>query len=263
MIKIGLLMVLVTSPLTYLAYKNHSKRAAIQDRRDAYAASIRLTDADKTELTAAIGRARKEIEDAARTFVNTVTPQKLEALQDAGTRCPYRVSAPSMGAGESYIKYGSIDMNYFGNASYRLFAPGEPVTPQIASQLSTLDGIARELAENKADKNDLDRVHRMERYAEDDLFVVGQKTEAIVLGDSYEPGSLGGFAYLYSYEAQRVVCFTALAVQNRAAIDFEYTTTTPGSPVDYNKDAAARSVLTRDLEVEIRTAIAARLQAAI
>lgn len=263
MIKIGLLLVLVTSPLTYLAYKNHSKRVEIDDRREAYEKSLRLTDADRTELTAAIARARKAIEDAARTFVNAVTPQKLEALQDAGTRCPYRVSAPSMGAGESYIKYGSIDMSYFGNASYRLFAPGEPVTPQIAMQLAMLGDISKELAEKKADKNDLDRVHRMERYAEDDLFVVGTKTEAIVLADSYEPGTLTGFAYLYSYDAQRVVCFTALAVQNRPSIEFEYRTATPGSPIDYNKDAAARAVLTRDLEVEIRTAIAARLQAAL
>jgi hypothetical protein len=263
-IKIGLVFLVVCSPLIYLGYRNYAKRAEIQEHRDAYAREIALTAADKTELAAAIPRARKAIEDAGNAFVNVVTPATLEALEDSGQPCPYRVSAPSMGAGESYVKYGSIDMNYFGNASFRLYAPGAPIKPPIAGDLGTLEEIAKRLAEKKADKNDLARVKRLERSMEDFLFVVGEQRDPIVLSDSYEAGQLSGFAYLYSWSAGRVVCFTSLAVQNRESIEIEYSAMV-GNVVDemMKKNDAAKAVLERDLQVQIRTAIAARLHATL
>jgi hypothetical protein len=119
-----------------------------------------------------------------------------------------------------------------------------------------------ELAQGKADKNDLARVKRLERLMDDFLFVVGEQTEPVVLSDSYVPGQLTGYAYLYSWNAGRVVCFTSLAVQNREAIEIEYTAMV-GNYVDeqMRKNDAARAVLQRDLSVQIRTAIAARLHA--
>jgi hypothetical protein len=263
-IKITLMLLVVCSPLIYLGYKNYAKRAEIQEHRDAYAREIALTAADKTELTAAIPRARKAIEAAGNTFVNVVTPTALDALEDAGQPCPYRITGPSMGAGESYIKYGSIDMNYFGNASYRLYAPGAPLTPPIADDLATLDDIAKRFAMKKADKNDLARVQRLERSMEDLLFVVGEMQAPALLSDSYIPGQLTGFAYLYSWSAARVVCFTSLAVQNHEQIEIEYSHM-EGNYLDAErkKADAAKAVLERDLIVQIRTAIAARLHATL
>jgi len=262
MIKITLLLLVIGSPLIYVGYKNYAKRAEIQERRDAYQASIALTAADKTEMAAAIPRARKAIEDAGNQFVKVVTPAALDALEDAGTPCPYRITGPSMGAGESYIKYGSIDTNYFGNASYTFFAPGTPITPNISYDLSTLDDIARRFAIKQAFKTDLERVNRLARGLDDMLFVVGEQKDPVVLADSYLPGQLSGFAYLYSFEAGRIVCFTALAVQNRESIEIEYSAMV-GNALDeeMKKNDAARSVLQRDLQVQIRTAIAARLHA--
>jgi hypothetical protein len=263
-IKIALLLLVIASPLIYVGYRNHAKRAQIEERHEAYERSIALTAADKTELEAAIPRARKAIVDAGNRFVNIVTPQALEAMEDSGQRCPYRITGPSMGAGESYIKYGSIDMNYFGNAGYTLYAPGTPIKPPIAGDLGTLDDIAKKLATKTADKTDLDRVKRLERTMDDFLFVVGEQKDPVVLADTYLPGQLSGFAYLYSWDANRIVCFTALAVQNREAIEIQYSHMA-GNYVDeeMKKNDAARSVLQRDLQVQIRTAIAARLHAAL
>jgi hypothetical protein len=263
-IKIALTLLVVGSPLLYVGYKNYAKRAQIAERREAYERAIALTDADRTELTAAIARTRKSIEDAAREFVNETTAAKLDALEDSGQPCHHGgLRGPTMGAGESYVKFGSIDLNYFGNARYRVVAPGTTVTPRVSGELATLDDIAKQLAENKADKNDLDRVRRMERSLDDDLFVVGEMKPATVLADTYLPGQLSGFAYLYSYGEGRVVCFSALAVQNSETVEIRYRTTTPGDPIDYNRSAAAREVLARDLEVQVRTAIAARLHAVL
>jgi hypothetical protein len=263
-IKIVLVFLVVCSPLIYLGYKNYAKRAEIQEHRDAYAREIALTAEDKTELAAAIPRARKAIQDAGNTFVNVVTPQKLEALEDSGQPCPYRITGPSMGAGESYIKYGSIDMNYFGNASYTLFAPGVPITPPLAYDLGALEEIAKKAAAKTADKNDLARVKRLERSMDDFLFVVGEQTEPMIVSDSYMPGELAGFAYLYSWSAAHVVCFTALAAQNREQIEIEYSHMEGNyADADMKKKEAARGVLQRDLQVQIRTAIAARLHATL
>jgi hypothetical protein len=263
-IKIVLVFLVVCSPLIYLGYKNYAKRAEIQERRDAYAREIALTEADKTELTAAIPRARKSIVDAGNRFVNVVTPAALEALEDEGQPCPYHITGPSMGAGESYIKYGSIDMNYFGNASYRLYAPGAPIVPPIDDDLATIDEIAKRFATKQADKNDLARVKRLERSMEDFLFVVGEQKAPTILSDSYIPGQLTGFAYLYSWSANRVVCFTSLAAQNREQIEIEYSAMV-GNALDeqMKKNDAAKAVLERDLQVQIRTAIAARLHATL
>lgn len=263
-IKIALLLLVIGSPLIYVGYKNYAKRAQIEERREAYEQSIALTAADKAELAATIPRARKAIEDAGNRFVNVVTPTALDAIEDAGQPCPYRIMGPSMGAGESYIKHGSIDMNYFGNASYTLYAPGTPIKPPIGGDLGTLEDVAKELATKTADKNDLDRVRRLERSLDDFLFVVGEHKDPVVLADSYLPGQLTGFAYLYSFEAGRIVCFTALAAQNRERIEIQYSAMV-GNVLDeeMKKNEAARSVLQRDLEVQIRTAIAARLHAAL
>jgi hypothetical protein len=263
-IKLALLALVVLSPLIWVVYKNVAARKRIEEHREAYERSIALTDADKTELRDAIPNARKAIDDAARAFVTAVTPQTLDGLQDAGTNCPYRVSAPTMGAGESYVKYGSIDGNYFGNARYTLYAPGAAIKPSVGFELSTLDEIAKQLAEGKADKNDLERVRRLERGLDDELFVVGETKAPVVLADSYLPGSVTGFAYLYSYDEGRIVCFAALAVQSSPEIEISYSHMA-GNYLDQEmkKDSAAQAVLERDLHVQVRYAIASRLHSTL
>lgn len=243
-IKLTLLVLLVLSPLIWVIYKNVATRQEIAKHEEEYQAKIALTDAEKQHMRETIPATRKQIEAAATTFVTVVNAAALDALEDAGTACNVRVTPAS--------------------AKFALYTPGQPIKPGVSYELATLDEIGKELAEGKADKHDLERLERMTYRLDNELFVVGERREPVVLADSYLPGSLTGYAYLYSHQAKRVVCFAAIAAQNSPAIDIKYTHM-EGNILDeqVKKDQAARDQLVRDLDENIRNAIAARLQATL
>jgi hypothetical protein len=262
MIKLGAFLLLVSSPLIWVVYKNVSVRKRIADRQEAYQQSIALTDVEKKELPLAIERARKALQDAGRTFSAAMSPDALRAASSSGGPCPLRISAPTMGAGESYIKHGSIDGNYFGNADFDLYEREEDIKTPINSRLATLNDIEDELRAGKADKLDLERVQGIERLRGHELIVVGKATKPAVLADTYVPGTLKGRAYGYSYAEGRLACVADLDVSNTEKIEIHYTAMV-GNVADemIKKDQAAQTTLERDLQIQIRHAIASRLQA--
>lgn len=242
MIKLGALLAVVLSPLIWVIYKNVAVRDRIAKRHEAYQESIRLTDPDKTRLRTDLQALRKQVEESANVFVSTVTPAALDALEDSGSRCSYRVDASVV----------------------PIHPPGAPVKPNVGYELSTIDEIAKELADGTADTLDVDRLERMRKGMDQELFIVGVRKEPVVLDDSFLPGQVSGFVYLYSHEAKRVVCFAALAVQNSEAIEIEYHAMV-GNMLDaeMKKRQAAQGKLAADLTEQLRDAIKARLQATL
>jgi hypothetical protein len=263
-IKVTLVIVIALLPLGWVIWKNFAVRRTIARHEEEYRAKMALTASDKTELERSLVEARKAIEAGIAKFSVAVTPETLSALEDSGSPCPVRVTAPTMGAGDSYVKYGSIDGNYFGNASYRLVAPGVPITSRAGYELEVLDDVQKRYAAGSADKNDLDRVRRLTGGASDEIFVVGTRTDPIVLGDSYEPGTVSGFVYVYSHRAGKVVCFAALTAQNTPQIEINYSYMKDNYTDELSKKReSALGTLSRDLEVQVRTQIAARLHATL
>jgi hypothetical protein len=241
-IKLGVLIGLVLSPLIWVIYKNVAVRDRIAKREEAYQESIRLTDADKASLRAELPVLRKQVDESAHVFVTTVTPAALEALEDSGSRCRYRVDATRV----------------------PVYPPGAQVQPSVGYELSTIDEITKELTAGTADKEDVLRVERMRYGMDQELFIIGERREPVVLDDSFMPGQVTGFVYLYSHEAKRIVCFAALAVQNTAAIDIEYRAMA-GNILDeaMKKREAAQHKLATDLTEQLRLAITARLQSTL
>jgi hypothetical protein len=243
-IKIGIVGLLVLSPLIWVGYKNFAKRQEIAKHEEAYRERMKLTADEKAKLPGQIAELRTAVTEAIATFAAQVTPEKLDALEDAGADCAYRVEPAS--------------------ADYHVYAQGQTVTPRASYVIERLDEIAKRVTAGTADRSDLDTVWRYGHSVERELFIIGTRTDPIVTADSYLPGTVTGFAYLYSYAKGKVVCFTSLAVQNSPAIDIAYTHM-EGNIVDeeMKKREAAEQKLSQDLDLNVRNALAARLRATL
>ncbi len=244
----------ILSPLIWVIYKNVWVRKQIAVRKEAYQKEITLSEADKTELAASIVQARNVLEEDQRKFVVAMTPGALSQINGAEQPCPARMRGPTIEAGESYVKHGSIDMNYFGNADFRLFPREDAIDSWVHENVRVVDGIAAKLTQGKADRRDLERVQKLVSSRGTELFVVGELRKGGATGDSYTPSELTGRAYLYSNDEGRVVCVAPLNVRTNPTLVITYSHSVHNESV--NKSAAADLQLERDLNVEIRRAIA-------
>jgi hypothetical protein len=84
----------------------------------------------------------------------------------------------------------------------------------------------------------------------------------VMLSDSYLPGTVTGNAYLYSFRDRRIVCATALEVRSSVGIEVRYQYMQDNVADEMTKkDRAGQATLDRDLEVQLRYAIAAHIRA--
>lgn len=264
-IKLGLLALLIASPFLYLGYTCQVKKNKIAAAREEYEAAQRLSAAEVSELRALIPKTRTAIADATKAFTEVVTHEKLAAIIPGESRCPHRFSAPDLRSGQSYVEHGSIDGNYFGSMSYQLLEPGAPIKPAgLGDATTALDRADEALRKNAPTKSILEDV----RGASDlgtTLIIVGKRTEPIVMAGvvdaSYIPGEIRGTVFLYSFASRQIECAAFLAVQNSSAVDIRYSYSAGNySDKDRNLSEAGRGALQRDLEVELRRAIAQGLR---
>jgi hypothetical protein len=240
-IKLTVLGLVVLSPIIWVIYKNVAKRQEIAKHEEEYRARIALKPEDKKRLAELIASTRKELEESAAAFGAVTTPAALDALEDSGSPCGARVSP-----------------------TFDFYKKGDPIDPGVKLKLDGLAAVEQELKEGKADKLDLEHVERMRFGSQHELFVVGEHKDPVVLANEYFPGTLSGFAYLYSHREKRVICFASFAVQNAESIAVEYRAMR-GNVVDeeMKKREAAQAKLAVDLQDAAREAIAARLHATL
>lgn len=241
-IKLTVLILVVLSPIIWVIYKNVAKRQEIAKHEEEYRARMALTPADKQRMDELIPQTRKALRDSAIGFATVVTPQALDALEDAGTACPARVRT----------------------AGFRLYKVGEPIDSGVAYKLTSLGEIEKKYRAGNADKLDLERVEQISFSGDSELFVVGERKDPLVLANEYFPGTISGFAYLYSHRDKKVICFASFAVQNAETISVEYRAMA-GNVLDeeMKKREAAQAKLAVDLEDQAGAAIAARLHATL
>ncbi len=264
-VRLFLLAAVIASPFVFLGWRCYSANEKIEAQREAYRKELALSEGERGSLRTSIAEARQRLAAAREGWTRAVTREALAAVAPGDGPCTLRLVAPTTQAAASYIRYGSIDGNYFGNIFFRSYPAGEPLQPlDIDEELQQLDKIAAGLEANTADRNDASRVRDIEDRS---LFVVVEReTKPLVTpgpAGGFTPGRIVGTAYVYSYSQQRITCAGALDVQNSESIEFDYSYM-EDNVLDRNRreEEAAEATLHRDLAVRVRQALARDLRAA-
>jgi hypothetical protein len=258
-VKIALVIAVLLAPAVYLLWRIYAHNAGVAEEREQERRAEMLSAVETAQLRDGLARAHQASAARRAAFAADVVPTKLEAVTPSDAPCPVSLRAPTAGAADSYVRYGSIDGNYFGNVAYREVEPGSSIRPPTDDDTS-LDGIDAALARGEATRTQLHHVARLERDADDVVLVVATRKPALIVADSYEPGTISGNAYIYSYSQRRIVCFAEVSVRNSAEIKFEYSAQL-GADENRQRDETARYVLERDLEVQLRRQLATRMRA--
>ncbi len=266
-VRLLLLAAVIAAPFMFLGWKCYSTNAVIEERREAYRKERELSEAERASLRTSIADARQVLAAAREGWGRAVTPEALAAISPGAEACAIRVVAPTAQAAAAYVRYGSIDGNYFGNAYFHRHAAGEPIQPRaIDAELRQLDEVAAELEANTADRDDAARVRELEDRS---LFLIVEReikplvTSGITGAGGFTPGRLVGTAYLYSYRQQRITCLGALDVQNSESIEFDFSYLADDVLDKERKEReAAEATLQRDLAVRVQQALTPSLRAA-
>ena len=136
-----------------------------------------------------------------------------------------------------------------------------PRAPPDAQSLAELEDQIKK-SEDGATRWHLERAQSLTKNIDETVIFVGERTEPVMMADSYVPGQVRGTAYVYSSRARKVVCAGDINVENSAEIAFEYTTSRYDVGGTGNKRAAAQSKLEADLATRTAKAIATGLRQA-
>jgi hypothetical protein len=237
-----------------------------QERRDEEAYKNRpLTAEEQARLRELAPALRRRVDDAQRAWAVATSPEALRAVSTRAEVCPADLRAPTVEAGRAYAESGSIDGNYFGNlGGIEVVQPGKRIdVPPFDSASETADAIAARVAAGTLQRQDLAAAQDLVTGDPDALFVVADEmSPPFVMGATFEPGTIKGTAYLYSFGSGRVVCAGQISVRNSAEVDIHFTALRDAPLDEQNKhDEAARGALARDLEVELARGVATGLHA--
>ncbi|MCB9703807.1 MAG: hypothetical protein H6711_18060 [Myxococcales bacterium] len=270
LLAIAVPLLLLAAPFIWFSVRVAEHEARDAERRAAEA----LSEGEVAALRATLDEAESAARAAQQRWNEGVRRDMLSHWQPGGGRCPARISAPQMGAGESYVKHGSIDGNYFGGWSYRILG-GDPGDGAIAPpsaitwSLESIAALRGKVARGEAERGDLREAERIasgRAWSRDALVLieVEERRDPLFLAggvglDTFSPGVLRGRAYVVESDG-RVSCVGDVDAVNSEVIDFSYLATSPLD--DFAKRNAAEATLQRDFEVELRKAIAASLEGA-
>jgi len=261
---VGVLALAVTGPFMYIGYKSFQEGRARKARLDA----DKLTEQEEHELKGSIDDARASLSARDEKWADVMAVGALRGLEPGDYRCPTAPMAPTRTAGDAYSQYGSIDLNYFGNAGYKVREreDGPGSDPEAASVRAHLDRLAKDL--KAARKDDLAFV----RAVRAGTHFTGKRSVVVIAEDhhaatvvgtgvnlTYAGGTLSGRAYQYDHGKQAIVCVGDIDVRNSSTVDIHYMGRGYGD--DFAQRSALEHALERDLELEVRRALSAELRA--
>lgn len=259
--------------LAILPFAWYALQLVLRSREEAAArAAAQLSAEERTEAEQLVGQAERALREADAEFSAGMSPEALARikLDEGDAECPYRLAPPTLEAARSYVQYGSIDMNYFGSLSYMLRQPGEPIgeSSTVAVRRYQLQRIGEALRAGRAEKHDLRALRELGTVRGTSIVVLVESqvpalvSSAIGPGVSYTAGRLAGRAYLYSFAQKRVACAGFIEAVNSPQLDIRFSYMKDNFLDKSSKqEQSAKAALERDLEVQIRRALAAGLHA--
>lgn len=266
----GATAVFFLSPFGYIGWKLFE-----QHRAEVVAHEAELLDAaEQKEMDDLLAKADAALDTQEAKWKAATTPAALAAVKESDDDCSSAPSAPDAQSADSYIKYGSIDMSYFGNADYTLIKGGNASEADpVSYPRRRLADVRAKSSKKEATKDDLDTARSIVLGTGGRaIFVdVSDETEPDVSfgpdvdGDgTFDPGSLHGRAYLYRVDEGRIVCAGDLEAESSPTVDVRYfTTTINGSPITdtFARHEGEKAGVQRDFQVQIRRALATGLRA--
>ena len=259
-IKLLLLALLIASPFLYVIKHIRDQRARSEARAEAIRRENAMTPDEQARLGETIKQMRVTLATDQARYAEVMTHAQLAALQPSDARCSVRLRPPEGSSAKSYVEHGSIDTYYFGDLTYTVIGPNDPVPP-LSLATYVLDETEQAIKRGEATRDMASRVSTVRRSPHR-VLVVGETQAPVMTGDSYLPGRVHGRVFVYSLDQGRVVCTGELDAQNSPAVDIRYTAMR-GNALDENRamNEAGTAVLQRDLEVQTRFAIAANVRA--
>lgn len=250
-IMFGLLALVIASPFIYVLNAQRQKRREIEERRDNWQAQPgpSISDADQATLDKLAPAAQKSVAAAQQAWATVTAPDALAAIKPGTAPCPYKFAAPSAGEAEKFVKFGSTDAAYFTTGAFVSAKAGEPVPDLVlANAARTANGIAARTASKTASSHDVKLLKDLPTHAV--FLIVDKELEPLPeQGTTFKPGAVIGRAYAFSIADQKIVCAAAIDVKSTPALQ------TPP------QDDQAKQMLFRDLELQLRQAIASGLRA--
>jgi hypothetical protein len=237
-VMIGLLVAVIAAPFIYVWNERREKQNKIDAQRSSYETYRPAAPVDRTKLDKAIVPVRQRFLAAQQGWAAATSPEALAAIKPTDKPCEYAFAAPTEKETESFVKYGNPDANYYTKGAFVTFAAGDPVRDlQITGPLRELDTMISE-----------GQLALMPTHAV--LMIIDKEVEPVpASGKAFTPGTVTGRSFVYSIAQAKLVCAGTVDVTNTPNVD-----TAP-------QDAQAKQMLFRDLEVQIRKAIAAGLRA--
>ena len=230
-------------------------------------AKLRLTGEEKAELERLADKLGERASAGEAAWKAAATREALERVVVDEAPCDVTLQAPSIEAGKSYVQYGSIDGNYFGDWGLRLVRAGQEIgrCDDCASLRYQADAIREDLDRGRADRNTLERARRSAAGRGRDSSVVvlvdEEQQPAGGLGGRFVPGRVRGRAFLYSGGRQRFICAADIEATSSFAVNTRYSYMKDNFLDQMNKAAQAVSTsLQRDLEMQVRRAVADALR---
>lgn len=243
-VMIGLLIAVIAAPFMYVWNERREKQNRIDASRASWAEAQKVSDAERRARDDAMAKARQTYTSAQQAWAAATAPEALAAIKPSANPCEYKFEPPTAKAAESFVRYGSIDANYFGKGVFTSFAASDPVRDlQIAGALRDIEVMSK----REASRGDLEQLRRFPTHVV--FVVIDNEVEPVPeTGTTFKPGAVTGRSYVFSVAQRRIVCAGVVDVKNAS------TAQTPP------QDGEAKQMLFRDLEMQLRQALAMNLR---
>jgi hypothetical protein len=262
MMRFGILGLALATPFIVILYLQHHERAEHEARVErAVVAVTPLGDSDRAELAAAVAKRRAKIAAARAYWATAATPAGLKAIVPGARPCRIPVHEPPAEAADAYIRTGDIDAKAFDSSAFESYEEGTTNEPLPDGELRQDDALLADLEQrlSTGTATGADRELLTDIIPSTTFVIIDTDTEAEVTQTAprmtYTPGTVTGRAYVFSLDDAKFVCAANVAASNTPSEQ------APKFLDGIGRAPQAREILHRELEVQLRRALASGLRA--
>jgi len=253
----AVLLCVIAAPFGIVLYLHHKDRVAYDDRVAADRPEEPLDGQGHAELATTIAQTRTMLAAARKSWPAVVAADALVKIAPGTQPCAAPFVAPTPAAADRFVRDGTADPTGFAASAFRAYGADQPLRDDdLAEMAGTVGAVDRRLQTGIAVPSDRAALANLAMFIT--FLVIDHDVQPALTATkpvAYVPGEVTGRVYVYSVRDARIVCAGAINARNPDP-------GAPGSHLTVVRSARdARDVLHRELEVALRTALAAALHA--